>query len=64
LVLWVLIGWQFALAEFVGGIVMILLMWVLLRLFVSPATRAGGSRTRPTGGAQHPAANSGRPELA
>jgi uncharacterized protein len=35
LVLWVLIGWQFALAEFVGGIVMILLMWVLLRLFVS-----------------------------
>ncbi len=35
LVLWVLIGWQFALAEFVGGIVMILLMWALLRLFVS-----------------------------
>ena len=35
LVLWVLIGWQFALAEYVGGIVMIGLMWALLRLFVS-----------------------------
>jgi uncharacterized protein len=36
LVLWVLIGWQFTLAEFVGGIVMIGLMAVLLRAFVSP----------------------------
>jgi uncharacterized membrane protein YraQ (UPF0718 family)/YHS domain-containing protein len=36
LVLWVLIGWQFTLAEYVGGIVMIALMWALLRLFVSP----------------------------
>ena len=35
LVLWVLIGWQFTLAEFLGGIVMIVLMTVLLRLFVS-----------------------------
>jgi uncharacterized protein len=35
LVLWVLIGWQFTLAEFVGGIVMIVLMTVVLRLFVS-----------------------------
>src|SRR4051794_12203076 len=35
LVLWVLIGWQFTLAEYVGGIVMILLMWALLRVFVS-----------------------------
>jgi uncharacterized membrane protein YraQ (UPF0718 family)/YHS domain-containing protein len=33
-VLWVLIGWQFTLAEYVGGIVMIVLMTVLLRLFV------------------------------
>ena len=35
LVLWVLIGWQFTIAEFVGGIVMIVLMTVLLRLFVN-----------------------------
>jgi hypothetical protein len=36
LVLWVLIGWQFTLAEFVGGFVLIALMAVLLRRFVSP----------------------------
>jgi uncharacterized protein len=35
LVLWVLIGWQFTLAEYVGGIAMIGLMWGMLRLFVS-----------------------------
>jgi uncharacterized protein len=35
LVLWVLIGWQFTLAEYVGGIVMIVLMTMLLRLFVN-----------------------------
>jgi uncharacterized protein len=40
LVLWVLIGWQFTVAEYVGGIVMIVLMTVLLRLFVSPALEA------------------------
>ncbi|HWX51943.1 MAG TPA: permease, partial [Solirubrobacteraceae bacterium] len=36
LVLWVLIGWQFTLAEYVGGIVMIVLMTLALRLVVSP----------------------------
>jgi uncharacterized protein len=35
LVLWVLLGWRFTLAEFAGGIVLIVLMTVLLRLFVS-----------------------------
>src|SRR5437588_3967542 len=35
LVLWVLIGWQFTLAEYLGGLVLIGLMWALLRLFVS-----------------------------
>src|SRR5437667_7827625 len=34
-VLWVLIGWQFTLAEYVGGLVMIVLMTVALRVFVS-----------------------------
>src|SRR3954464_10575537 len=34
LVLWVLIGWQFTLAEYVGGVVMIGLMWALLRVFL------------------------------
>ncbi len=36
LVIWILLGWQFTLAEFVGGIVLIVLMAILLRRFVSP----------------------------
>jgi uncharacterized membrane protein YraQ (UPF0718 family)/YHS domain-containing protein len=40
LVLWVLIGWQFTLAEYIGGLVMIVLMAVLLRVFVSPRLEA------------------------
>ena len=36
LVIWILIGWQFTLAEFVGGVVLIVLMAILLRRFVSP----------------------------
>jgi uncharacterized protein len=40
LVLWVLIGWQFAAAEYLGGIVMIVLMAATLRLFVSPRLEA------------------------
>jgi uncharacterized membrane protein YraQ (UPF0718 family)/YHS domain-containing protein len=40
LVLWVLIGWQFTVAEYLGGLVMIGLMAALLRLFVSPRLEA------------------------
>jgi uncharacterized protein len=35
LVLWVLIGWQFTVAEYLGGIVMIVVMTLALRLCVS-----------------------------
>jgi uncharacterized protein len=42
LILWVLIGWQFAIAEYVGGLVMIGLMWASLRLFISPRLEARG----------------------
>ncbi len=35
LVLWVLIGWQFTVGEYLGGIVMIVLMTLMLRAFVS-----------------------------
>jgi uncharacterized protein len=35
IVLWVLIGWQFTLAEFTGGLILIVVMTVQLRLFVS-----------------------------
>src|ERR687883_104148 len=37
LVLWILIGWRFTFAEFAGGLVLIALMALLLRVFVSPA---------------------------
>jgi hypothetical protein len=35
IVIWILIGWQFTLAEFVGGLLLIMVMTLLLRLFVS-----------------------------
>jgi uncharacterized membrane protein YraQ (UPF0718 family) len=44
LVLWILIGWQFTLAEFLGGIVLIALMAALLRLFVSPRLEEAARR--------------------
>jgi uncharacterized membrane protein YraQ (UPF0718 family)/YHS domain-containing protein len=44
LVLWVLIGWQFALAEYLGGIVMIVLMSLALRTFVSPRLERSARR--------------------
>src|ERR1700674_2848020 len=37
LVLWILIGWQFALSEYVGGIIMIGLLAVVARFFFRPA---------------------------
>ena len=40
LVIWILMGWQFTLAEFIGGIVLIGLMCTLLRIFVSPRIEA------------------------
>jgi uncharacterized protein len=61
IVMWVLIGWQFTLAELVGGLVLIAVMTMLLRLFVSPRLEAeareharggeSGHRHRSAGGA-------------
>jgi uncharacterized membrane protein YraQ (UPF0718 family)/YHS domain-containing protein len=53
LVLWVLIGWQFTLAEYLGGIVMIGLMWALLRIFVSPGAEAAAREHARTAHAGH-----------
>src|ERR1700688_2893909 len=58
LVLWVLIGWQFTLAEYLGGLVMIVLMSVLLRGFVSPRLAGEGrehAQRADTGHHHHPA---------
>jgi len=35
IVIWVLLGWQFTLAQFIGGLILIVVMSLLLRLFVS-----------------------------
>jgi uncharacterized membrane protein YraQ (UPF0718 family)/YHS domain-containing protein len=58
LVLWVLIGWQFTVAEYLGGIVMIVLMAVLLRLFVSRSLEADARvhAQAADAGHQHPVA--------
>jgi uncharacterized membrane protein YraQ (UPF0718 family)/YHS domain-containing protein len=53
LVLWVLLGWQFTLAEYIGGIVMIVLMALLLRRFVSPRLEAAARRHAQAADAGH-----------
>jgi len=45
IVLWLLIGWQFALAEFVGGAIMIVLLALVLPRVV-PVSWIEGARTR------------------
>ena len=63
LVLWVLIGWEFALAEYVGGILLIVLMTVALRLFVSRRLEAEARRhaQHADAGHLHPSAASTGP---
>src|SRR3954466_15275556 len=61
LVLWVLLGWQFTLAEYLGGIVMIVLMTVSLRLFVSRRSEedARAHAQKADSGHQHHSAGEG-----
>ncbi len=63
ILIWLLLGWQFTLAEFVGGIVLIALMSMLLRLFVS--TRLEGEARRHAraaeAGHRHHSAGQGMP---
>src|SRR4051795_9020850 len=35
IVIWIFLGWQFTLATFLGGLILIALMWLGLRLFVA-----------------------------
>ncbi len=44
IVIWVLLGWQFTLAELIGGLILILVMTLLLRLFVSRRLEAQARR--------------------
>jgi uncharacterized protein len=60
LVLWILIGWQFTVAEYLGGVVMIVLMALSLRLFVSRPleARAREHAAKADPGHQHHSAGS------
>ena len=63
IVLWLFIGWRFTLAEFVGGLVLIALMWIALRVLVT-REREEEIRTFTTGadaGHVHPTASSELP---
>src|SRR5207302_1382543 len=55
IVLWVLIGWQFTLAEFVGGLLLVVSMSLLLRAFVSERLerQAREHARRARGGHEH-----------
>jgi uncharacterized protein len=63
LVLWVLMGWQFTLAEFVGGIVLIVLMALMLRLFVSPRLEERARRHAQEAQAEHEHGSGGDEQL-
>ena len=53
IVLWVLIGWEFALAEFVGGAIMIVLFSLLARLVLARRELEAARRGLAGGGTDH-----------
>jgi uncharacterized membrane protein YraQ (UPF0718 family)/YHS domain-containing protein len=63
IVIWLLIGWQFTLAEFLGGLVLIVVMTAMLRLFVSKRleVRARAHAVTADTGHRHPAAGTELP---
>jgi uncharacterized protein len=52
-VIWVLIGWQFAVGELIGGLVMIVAMTTLLRVFVSRRLEDAARRRTQSADAGH-----------
>jgi uncharacterized membrane protein YraQ (UPF0718 family)/YHS domain-containing protein len=53
IVIWIFIGWHFTLAELVGGLILIVLMWLGLRLFVTRRLEEEGRRHAQEAGAGH-----------
>jgi Predicted permeases len=53
IVIWVFIGWQFTLAELVGGLILIALLWLGLRLFVTRRLEADAQSHAETADAGH-----------
>jgi uncharacterized membrane protein YraQ (UPF0718 family)/YHS domain-containing protein len=62
IVIWLFLGWQFTLAEFAGGLLLIVLMWVGVRLFVSTREeeRARTHAQAADAGHVHPSAGGSR----
>jgi len=58
IVIWVLIGWQFTLGEFVGGLLLVVVMTLFVRVFISPRAErsARENARRADTGHQHYAA--------
>jgi uncharacterized protein len=62
IVIWIFLGWQFTLAEFTGGLLLIVLMWIGVRLLISPGEEEQArehARAADTGH-QHPSASGSR----
>jgi YHS domain-containing protein/uncharacterized membrane protein YraQ (UPF0718 family) len=59
IVLWLLLGWQFALAEFVGGAIMIALLALVLPRVVRPAEQAAARQALAADGGAGPHAGHG-----
>jgi uncharacterized membrane protein YraQ (UPF0718 family)/YHS domain-containing protein len=53
IVIWIFIGWQFTLAEFVGGIFLIALIWLGTRLFITRRLEAEALRHAEAAAAGH-----------
>ncbi|HTR89379.1 MAG TPA: permease [Solirubrobacteraceae bacterium] len=61
IVIWVLLGWQFTVAELTGGLILIALMTLLLRLFVSPRLERGARAHAQRAHAGHQHHSAGHP---
>jgi uncharacterized protein len=63
IVIWIFLGWQFTLAEFVGGILLIALMWAGVRLFVTRRLEEDAREHAMTATAGHEHAMAGSEDL-
>jgi uncharacterized membrane protein YraQ (UPF0718 family) len=62
IVMWIFLGWRFTLAEFAGGLILIVLMWIGIRVLVSrPAEEEARERARAAeSGHEHQSAGGSR----
>jgi uncharacterized protein len=63
IVIWIFLGWQFTLAELVGGIILIALMWLGLRLVLTRRLEEDARRQADAAEAGHQHASAGAREL-